>query len=181
MSADAASQLRWGDLADEARTALTGRLAGLWGAPTDEAAFDNLAVDKQQALLLHLRRMRQLDLWSVMLKVTNVYGDKGEGVGMSFDAAPLIETTLSRRKDFTRFFANHPDTTGGFYEKGRDTGVLHFLYLDKRGEERKWMVHFDLYSPVYSLASAACHLRYEIIGRFKPDWRAIAAALRDTA
>ena len=179
MSADAASQVRWGDLASETRAALAGRLAGLYLAPTDEYAFDHLAVDKQQALLLHLRRMRQHELWRVLLKVTNVYGEGG--VGMAFDAEPQIETTLSRRKNFTRFFANHPDTTGGFYEKGRGAGVLHFLYLDKPGAERKWTVHFDLYSPVYSLASAARHLRYEIIGRYKPDWRAIAAALRDTA
>ena len=179
MGADEMTLLRWVELAPDLRAALAGRLAGLWGAPTDEAAFDSLAVDKQQALLLLLRRMLQLDLWSVVRKVTNVYGEGG--VGMSFDAWPVVASTLARRSDFTRRFANHRDTTGGFYEKGRGAGVLHFLYVDKPAGAREWAVHFDLYSPVHSLASAASHVRHEFIGKVTPDWRAISTALSDTA
>ncbi|HEX8069780.1 MAG TPA: hypothetical protein VF546_07510 [Pyrinomonadaceae bacterium] len=178
MAADA-EHLRWRDLAPDVRADLTGRLAGLWGAATDEAAFDALAVDKQQALLLLLRRLRQHELWPVVRRVTNVYGEGG--VGMSFDAWPLVATTLGRSKLFTRRFANHGDTTAGFYERGRATGVLHFLYVDKPGQPRAWAVHFDLYSPVHTPASALRHLRHEFFGRAKPDWRAIQGALGDTA
>ena len=174
-----AEQLHWRDLSADARAALAGRLAGLWGAPTDEAAFDSLATDKQQALLLLLRRVRQKDLWHVVRKVTNVYGVGG--VGMSFDAWPVVRSTLKRRSDFTRWFANHRDTTGGFYERGRGRGVLHFLYVDKPGEPRAWAVHFDLYSPVHSLASVLSHIRHEALGGLTPDWRAIKTALSDTA
>ena len=173
------ARLSWQSLPADYRAALAGRLAGLWGAPTDEAAFDSLAVDKQQALLLLLRRLLQLDLWPVVRKVTNVYGEGG--VGMAFDAWPVVASTLARRRDFTRRFANHRNTTGGFYEKGRGEGVLHFLYVDKPGSPRQWQVHFDLYSPVYSPASALRHLRREFVGKYTPDWRAITVALGDTA
>jgi hypothetical protein len=178
MTGDAV-KLTWSTLPAEARAALAGRLAGLWGAPTDELAFDNLAVDKQQALLLLLRRTLQLDLWSVVRRVTNVYGEGG--VGMGFDAWPVVASTLKRRPDFTRRFANHRDTTGGFYEKGRGAGVLHFLYVDKPGAVREWAVHFDLYSPVHSLGSVMNHVRHEFLGKVTPDWRAITTVLRDTA
>ncbi len=95
---------------------------------------------------------------------------------MSFSAWPLIESTLSRRKDFTRLFANHKDTSGGFYEKGRAEAVLHFLYQE--GKPRRWHVHFDLYSPVHSVASAAKHLRYEFLGKLCPDWKKIEQCLK---
>ncbi len=175
---DTIAQLHWRELVADERAALANRLAGLWGAPTDEAAFDNLAVDKQQALLLLLRRMRQQELWHVVSKVTNVYGEGG--VGMSFDAWPVVASTLKRRPDYTRRFADHRDTTGGFYERGRGAGVLHFLYVDKPDQPRAWQVHFDLYSPVHSPASMLQHLRHEFIGKLTPDWRAITTALRDT-
>jgi hypothetical protein len=72
--------------------------------------------------------------------------------------------------------ANHKDTTGGFYEKGRADAVLHFLYVD--GSPRKWYVHFDLYSPVHSPLSALRHLRYEFLGKLTPDWRMIQKCLK---
>jgi len=117
--------------------------------------------------------MRAKELWHVVKRIDNVYGEGG--VGLQFEAWPVIESTLSRRDDFTRRFANHKDTSGGFYEKGRPEAVLHFLFQE--GQPRKWYVHFDLYSPVYSLASAWNHLRYEFMSKTKPDWRRIAKSL----
>ena len=159
----------WADLSRETKEFLKGKLAGLWGAETDEAAFDSWTVDKKYALLLLLNRMRARELWHLVKRIDNVYGEGG--VGLQFEAWPMIEATLSRRKDFTRRFANHNDTTGGFYEKGTAKAVLHFLFQE--GQPRKWYVHFDLYSPVYSLRSAINHLRHEFFGRLTPDWRLI--------
>ena len=175
--ADATSQVKpklWTDLSEGTREALTGRLAGLWGAPGDEVAFNGLPLDKQQALLIMVARLKAKDLWHVIRKIENVYGEGG--VGLAFSAWPIVESTLRERKDFTRFLANHKDTTDGFYEKGRADAVLHFLFVE--GEPRKWYVHFDLYSPVYSPLSALKHLRYEFIGKLTPDWRMIQQCLK---
>jgi len=117
--------------------------------------------------------MRDRGLWHLVKQVTNVYGEGG--VGIQFFAWPMIESTLERRDDFTRRFANHKDTSGGFYEKERDTAVLHFLFQE--GDPRIWYVHFDLYSPVHSPKSALKHLRHEFIGKLTPDWRMIAKCL----
>src|SRR5262249_10654953 len=150
-------QLLWKDLPFDTRNLLSGKLTGLWGASTDEQAFDALATDKQQALLLLLRRLDAKDLWKAVKKVENVYGMGG--VGMSFHPWPMIPSTLARRKDFTRRFAKHKNTAGGFYEKNRPTSVLHFIFQD--GEPRMWYVHFDLHSPVFSMNSLLHHLRFE--------------------
>ena len=166
-------RLKWSDLSSEAHALLDGRLVGLWGATSDAGAFESWTVDKQQALILLLRRMRDKKLWHLVRKVTNVYGEGG--VGLQFEAWPMIESTLERRKDFTRRFANHKDTSGGFYEKERETAVLHFLY--QNGDPRVWYVHFDLYSPVHSPHSALKHLRHEFIGKLTPDWRMIGKYL----
>ena len=163
----------WADLSRETRERLKGKLAGLWGAETDEAAFNSWTPDKKYALLLLLNRVRAKDLWHLVKRIDNVYGEGG--VGLQFDAWPMIESTLSKRKDFTRKFANHKDTSGGFYEKGRAEAVLHFLFQE--GQPRKWYVHFDLYSPVHSAGSAWNHLRHEFLGKTKPDWRMIAKSL----
>lgn len=170
-----AARLCWAELQADTRAALAGRLVDLWGAASDRAAFDALALDKQRALLLLLRRLRRLELWQMVRRVTNVYGTGG--VGMSFDAWPIVLSTLRRRSDFTRLFAKHRDTTGGFYERGRAAAVLHFLYVDRPQAERAWAVHFDLYSPVHSLLSLLRHVRHELLARMTPDWRAITAAL----
>jgi len=145
----------------------------LWGAETDEAAFDSWSLDKKYALLLLLKRIRAKELWHLVKRIYNVYGEGG--VGLQFEAWPMIESTLSRRDDFTSRFANHKDTSGGFYEKGRDEAVLHFLFQE--GQPRTWYVHFDLYSPVHSAGSAWKHLRYEFMSKTKPDWRRIAKSL----
>lgn len=167
-------QLIWSELAADLRDALKGKLAGLWNAATDEAAFNALSIDKQQALLLILVRFQEKDLWHLIRKVTNVYGEGG--VGMAFVPWPLLQSTLSRRKDFTGRWANHRDTSGGFYEKFRKNAVLHFLYVN--GTPRRWYVHFDLYSPVHSAASAFKHLQHEFIRKATPDWRIIKKLLR---
>lgn len=174
MSSSLSHQLRWRELPVRARGALTGKLVGLWGSVSDEAAFDSLTEDKQQALLLVLSRMQAKDLWHLVRSIDNVYGEGG--VGIAFAAWPFIQSTLSRRKDFTRLFANHKDTSGGFYEKGRAEAVLHFLFQE--GSPRKWYVHFDLYSPVHSFGSAGKHLRHEFLGNCCPDWKMIKQCLK---
>src|SRR5215217_7386992 len=165
--------LAWAELPADTRELLKGRLAGLWGAATDGGAFDSWPLDKQQGMLLLLKRLQSKELWHLIKRVTNVYGEGG--VGLEFEAWPMIESTLSRRDDFTRLMANHKDTTGGFYEKQRAAAVLHFLFQE--GEPRKWYVHFDLYSPVHSPASAWKHMRHEFMSKVKPDWRMIAKFL----
>jgi hypothetical protein len=171
---DVDGPLRWCELRTDVCQALTGKLVGLWDAPSDEYAFDSLSIDKQQALILMLHRLDAKTLWQAVKRIDNVYGEGGVGIG--FTAWPFIESTLSRRRDFTRLFANHKDTSGGFYEKGRAQAVLHFLY--QKGDPRKWYVHFDLYSPVHSLSSALRHFRHEFLGKVKPDWRIIRQHLK---
>ena len=165
--------LSWAELPANTRELLTGKLAGLWGAETDAAAFDSWPLDKQQGMLLLLERLENKGLWHLVKRVTNVYGEGG--VGLEFEAWPMIESTLSRRDDFTRLMANHKGTDGGFYETQRREAVLHFLFQE--GEPRCWYVHFDLFSPVYSPASALKHFRYELLGKVKPDWRMIARSM----
>ncbi|MEK6279629.1 MAG: hypothetical protein AABN95_04680 [Acidobacteriota bacterium] len=168
------THLSWRDLPIDQQEALSGKLEGLWGASTDDEAFDSLTIDKQQALLLVLSRMQARNLWSAVRKITNVYGEGGVGIG--FLAWPMIRSTLERSRAFTRLFANHKDTSGGFYEKGQAASVLHFLYVD--GDPPQWFVHFDLHSPVHSPGSAYKHLRYEFIGKITPDWRMIHKNLK---
>lgn len=170
------SALKWADLKPDKRELLQGKLAGLWGAPSDSEAFESWSIDKQQALLLLLDRMHVKGLWHVVKRVTNVYGEGG--VGLQFEAWPIIESTLSRRRDFTRLMANHRDTTGGFYERRRGAAILHFLFQE--GEPRIWYVHFDLYSPVHSPRSAFRHWRHEFLGKVRPDWQMIAKHLTDS-
>lgn len=168
-----AASLTWTDLPIATKELLSGKLAGLWGAATDAAAFDSWPLDKKQGLLLLLQRMQSKGLWHLVKRVTNVYGEGG--VGLEFEAWPMIESTLSRRSDFTRLMANHKDTSGGFYEKQRSKAILHFLFAE--GDPRTWYVHFDLHSPVHSPASAVKHFRHEFLGRVRPDWRTIAKCL----
>jgi hypothetical protein len=173
MSAESSSTVRWATLPHQNRELLAGKLIGLWGAVSDEAAFDSWPVDKQQALLLLMNRLREMNLWHTVRRITNVYGEGG--VGIQFLAWPMIESTLRRRSDFTRRFANHKDTTGGFYEKRRGDAILHFLFQE--GDPRQWYVHFDLYSPIHSVNSAVKHFRHEFLGGLTPDWKMIAKLL----
>lgn len=169
-----AERLRWQELSDEARDALERKLEGLYGAGSDQAAFDNLAVDKQQALLILTNRLRQLALWDSVRLVENVYGTGG--VGMNFLAWPELAAKLQSRKDFTTVFAAHRDNAGGFLERRRPRASLHFLY--QSGGERRWAVHFDLYNPWSSPANALRHLVHEKIRGETPDWRTVRSLLQ---
>ena len=171
------ARLSWYGLPRETRELLRGKLAGLWGAESDEAAFDSLAIDKQQAVLLLLQRLQQKNLWSAIRKINNVYGEGG--VGIDFFAWPYIESMLARRSDFTRRFAKRKTVSGGFYEKGPRQAVLHFLY--QTADPKQWHVHFDLYNPLYSPASAFRHIRDEYLSKNKPDWIAISRAVKNDA
>ncbi|MGI9065120.1 MAG: hypothetical protein ACR2HX_01765 [Pyrinomonadaceae bacterium] len=168
------NQLRWSDLSDDLRGALKDKLTGLWGATGDAEAFDSLSIDKQQALLLILSRLREKSLWHLVKHVTNLYGE--DGVGLEFTPLPVLESTLAGRRDFTRRFAKHRDTSGGFYERGRSEAALHFLYVDQTPP--KWYVHFDLYSPVHSPSSAFKHFRFEYFRKVKPNWQVIQQRLK---
>jgi hypothetical protein len=167
-------KLFWKDLAFDLRDELAGKLDGLYGAGGDEVAFDSLPTDKQQALLLLVRRIREKGLWHTVQKIKNVYGMGG--VGMEFKAWPMIESTLRNRRDFTRLFAKHSHTSGGFYERDRPRAALHFIF--QKGMPSRWYVHFDLYNPVFSPRSLGLHLRFEVFGKLKPDWRQIRACLQ---
>lgn len=166
--------LTWRELSAATRHALDQRLIGLYERETDESAFDALALDKQQALLILLRRFRELKLWETVRRVENVYGLGG--VGMNFAVWPFIKSTLERRADFTSWFARHRDTTGGWIERGVGRASLHVLYVDKDGE-RRWAAHFDLYNPWASPMNAWRHLLNEKFRHYTPDWRAIGSSL----
>ena len=166
--------LKWSKLPIETRAALERKLVGLYGAPTDEDAFNRLSTDKQQALLILVRRFSELKLWDVVRRVENVYGVGG--VGMSFEAWPFIKSSLERRRNFTSRFASHRDTTGGYIERGVGRASLHILYVDGP-KGRHWAAHFDLYNPWASPLNAWRHLLHEKIRGCTPDWRAIGASL----
>lgn len=170
---DAGVTLRWHDLSRDLRESLSGKLVGLWNAASDGEAFDALSEDKQQALLLFQKRFLAKDLWQLVRRIENVYGEGG--VGLDFRAWPMIESTLSRRSDFTRRWAKRKGTEGGFYERTQRRAALHILYHE--GPPRLWHAHFDLHNPVNSLASALRHVRTEYFGGLRPDWRTIKRAL----
>lgn len=161
----------WNELDEDARATLDNKLEGLYGYGRSAAAFESIPVDKQQALLLIMRRLVALNLWNAVRRIDNLYGEGG--VGMYFTAWPFLESTLRRRRDFTRWFARHRDNSGGFLEKTRPIAALHFLYLDNGA--RHWNVHFDLYSGVASPFSTVRHLVHERLLGHRPDWTQIKA------
>jgi hypothetical protein len=170
-------RLRWRELPVEARETLEGKLRGLYGASGDEEAFDNLGIDKQQALLFLAHRLGELGLWGAIRRIENVYGTGG--VGMNFSAWPELASALRSRRDFTTRFARHKDNDGGFLERERVLASLHFLYVD--GDERRWAAHFDLYNPWSSPMNALRHLFYEKLKGFTPDWRNVRGVFLGTA
>ncbi|HKP38430.1 MAG TPA: hypothetical protein VJT71_16340 [Pyrinomonadaceae bacterium] len=160
--------LEWAELSEEERGRYRGKLSGLWGHEGDEAAYDSLTRDKQEALALISGRLASVDLWRFVGKIVNVYG-RG-GVGLYFGAVADLESELNGRPEFTHTFARHRDNTGGFIEKGRKRASFHFLYIDPEEGAREWHVHLDLYGPYGSLLSTAQHLYYERWSKFRPDW-----------
>jgi hypothetical protein len=167
------STLRWRELPDFTRAALDRRLEGLYGGADDESVFDSLEVDKQQALLILVRRLLAARLWETVHRVENLWGENG--VGMHFTAWPFIKSTLERRSDFSTWFARHRNTAGGFIERGRELASLHILYANK--EAQHWEAHFDLYNPWASPLNAWRHLLHEKIRKETPNWRVIGNAL----
>ena len=160
----------WAELSELERLRFQGKLSGLYGHEGDEAAYNSLPVDKQEALKLISGRLVQQDLWRYVGPIVNVYGVGG--VGMYFSAAVSDpEVVLDQRRNFTRKFARHRDNTGGFLEKGRKHASLHFLYIDPEQGERQWHVHLDYYGGWGSILTAAQHLFYERWREFRPDWR----------
>jgi hypothetical protein len=168
------SLLRWSNLPERVRAGLEHKLEGLYGGATDETAFDALAVDKQQALLILVRRFQDLKLWDTVRRIENLYGEGG--VGMNFLAWPYLKSTLERRADFTTLFAKHRHATRGFIERRTRRASLHVLYSDCSAG-RIWEAHFDLYNPWSSPLNAWHHLLYEKIRRETPGWRIIGASL----
>lgn len=165
-----ASCLTWEGLSNEARARLARKLEGLYGAQNDAEAFDYLVLDKQQALLLLMRRLTELELWSTIARIENVYGEGG--VGMSFKAWPFLLSTLREHQAFTSLFARHHNNSGGFMEIKRPRGSLHFCYVD--GDVREWAVHFDIYNPWASPLNAWRHLLHEKLKSEAANWKIIA-------
>lgn len=174
LQASPLAPLRWRELSPGTRETLDRRLEGLYGHERDESAFDALAVDKQQALLVIVRRFLELNLWDAVRRVENVYGLGG--VGMNFKAWPELTSGLQARREFTTRWANHHDTTGGFLERGVSRASLHLLYVDDEGQ-RLWAAHFDLYNPWASPLNAWRHWRNEKNRGSVPDWRTIGSSL----
>ncbi|MFN2453779.1 MAG: hypothetical protein ABR577_06115 [Pyrinomonadaceae bacterium] len=172
-----AEQLIWRELSRQTRAMLEGKLRGLYEHDSDDSAFDALALDKQQTLLLFAHRLVALNLWNALRRIDNVYGEGG--VGLNFIAQPDLESTLRRRRDFTTMFAAHKDATGGFFERKQSRASLHFLYVGT-GRERRWSVHFDLYSPLAFPHGTWRHWLHEKVRGETPDWRLIAQVLRGT-
>lgn len=159
----------WNALSDEDRARYENKLSGLYGHAGDEAAYNALTVDKQEALQLISARLTASDLWQFVGSIVNVYG--AGGVGMYFSPRGDLESELRRRREFTGRFARHHDNTGGFLEKGRKVASLHFLYIDPEKGERDWHVHLDLYGGWGSIVTALEHLYWERWRKFRPDWR----------
>lgn len=171
-------RLSWPQLAAETRVALGRTLECLYERRDPSAAFDALAVDKQQALLLFVRRLGQLELWSAVRRVVNVYGQGG--VGIDFEASPHFDSTLRRRSDLTRLLAARRGCVIGFRERRRPRVALHFLRCAPAEQGGcRWSVHFDLYNPVASPSSAWRHIYYESLRQVTPDWRIIKKELAD--
>ncbi|MDX6712147.1 MAG: hypothetical protein QOH96_3163 [Blastocatellia bacterium] len=161
---------RWSNLSPAIRTGLCGRLVGLYGFPSDEAAFDFLGVDKQNALLLLIQRFETLRLLRTVIRIENVYGLGG--VGFDFLATSDLEKTLGSSTGFTKLFARHRNNSIGFLERRRNSATLHLLKMNS--EQDVWGAHFDLHSPIGSIGSSIKHLFHEKLLGKTPDWIEIA-------
>jgi hypothetical protein len=165
--------LRWDDLPEALSDDLAHKLEGLYGHADAAGAFDSLAADKQQALLLFAVRLRDLNLWREVESIENVYGVGG--VGMSFRARRGLAGALGAHGRFTSRFASHGDCAEGFFETGRSRAALHFLRM--KGDAARWSIHFDLYAPAATPLSALRHFWSEKVRGETPDWETIKSAL----
>lgn len=167
------AKLRWDDLPEAFSDELARKLEGLYGHADAASAFDSLAADKQQALLLFAERLNDLNLWGEIESIENVYGVGG--VGMNFRARRGLANALAAHGQFTSRFASHGDCAEGFCETGRSLAALHFLRM--KGEATLWAVHFDLHAPAASPLSALRHLWSEKVRGETPGWEEIKSAL----
>lgn len=171
-----AAKLDWLALSEDTRAALSGKLDGLFGWPRTDEVFESLAVERQQALLLILRRLCNLKLWDAVRSVTNVYGEGG--VGIDFTAWPMLRTELERRRDSTRLLAGHRNNEGGFRESKQLSGpALHVVMVETASQ--RWAAHFDLYDPLSSLLNLWRHIYREGWRRELPGWRDIGGPLSE--
>ncbi|HZG52299.1 MAG TPA: hypothetical protein VEZ40_09190 [Pyrinomonadaceae bacterium] len=173
MSEPDAAKLRWNDLPETLRADLFRKLEGLYGHADAATAFDALAGDKQQALLLFADRLRALNLWREIESIENIYGVGG--VGMNFRARRGLGRALAAHDRFTSRFAAHADCAEGFFERGRARAALHLLRT--KGDASRWSIHFDLHAPAATPLSALRHFWSEKVRGETPDWEAIKSAL----
>jgi hypothetical protein len=166
---DDVAQLNWLQLSPAARLDLAGKLDGLYGHASAPAAFEYLAVDKQQALLLLRQRLAGVGLWQHIRQVQNVYGVGG--VGVEFTAWPSFLEALRWHRGFTKRLAARRGVTGGFRELRVRRGCLHLLYTGKTDQDRLWNAHFDMYGPLFSPANTVRHLWSEYLNKGTPDWK----------
>jgi hypothetical protein len=167
------AKLRWDDLPEALSDELAPKLEGLYGHADAASAFDSLAADKQQALLLFASRLGDLNLWREIESVENIYGIGG--VGMSFRARRGLAGALAAHGRFTSRFASHGDCAEGFLETGRARAALHFLRM--KGDASRWSIHFDLHAPAATPLSALRHFWREKVRGETPDWEMIKSAL----
>ena len=165
--------LRWDELPEALRDDLSDKIRGLYGHASAAAAFESLATDKRQALLLFAARLSDLNLWGEIRQVESVYGVGG--VGMSFRARRGLAHALAAHGRFTARFAAHGDCEAGFFETGRPRAALHFLRMN--GGASLWSIHFDLHAPAATPLSALRHFWSEKVRGRTPDWVAIKSAL----
>jgi hypothetical protein len=168
--------LTWNQLHENTKAALGHKLDGLFGWARTDEVFDSLAVNRQQALLLSLRRLQDRQLWDSVRIITNVYGEGG--VGIEFTAWPGLRAKLARREDFTSLLAGHRNNEGGFRER-RDGGgpALHVVMVEMAA--RRWAAHFDLYDPLSSLTDLWRHVYLEGWRHQVPDWRQIGGPIKE--
>lgn len=168
--------LTWGKLHAHTREALGGKLNGLFGWPRTDEVFDSLAANRQQALLLLLRRLQERRLWDWVRLISNVYGTGG--VGIEFAAWPGLRANLVKRRDFTSRLAGHRNNEGGFRERRNDGGpVLHLVMV--KMAERSWAVHFDFYDPLSSVGDLWRHVYRESWRRELPSWHQIGGPIKE--
>lgn len=109
----------WKGLSGDVQEALAGKLSGLWGAASDEDAFNGCVVDKQQTLLLMTSRLQAKDLWQQIQKIINVWGE--HGVGIDFSPADGVEAMFRARKISRALWQTTKTQPADFTKRGAGT------------------------------------------------------------